>query len=124
MVPQHAALNFSQFDYMTYVPNAPLSNYSYPDTPASLEDFLPPTDKDLLQMQVTTALTGIHWGRFGSSDLIQFHHKGDRQILAQFQNDLSLIESTIKGRNQQRFTDSGVEYPYLLPSRIPNSINI
>jgi arachidonate 15-lipoxygenase len=122
--PQHAALNFSQFDYMTYVPNAPLSNYSYPDTPASLEDFLPPTDKDLLQMQVTTALTGIHWGRFGSSDLIQFHHKGDRQILAQFQNDLSLIESTIKGRNQQRFTDSGVEYPYLLPSRIPNSINI
>jgi arachidonate 15-lipoxygenase len=122
--PQHAALNFSQFDYMTYVPNAPLSNYTRPDTPATLEEFLPSTDKDLLQMQVTSALTGIYWGNLGSSDLIQFAQKSDDQILAQFQNDLSLIENTIKGRNQQRFTDSGVEYPYLLPSRIPNSINI
>ncbi|MTJ10063.1 lipoxygenase family protein [Anabaena sp. UHCC 0204] len=122
--PQHAALNFSQFDYITYTPNAPLANYSYPDTPASLEEFLPPTDKDLLQMQLTSALSGIHWGKLGSSDLIQFAKKSDRQILAQFQNDLSLIEGTIKGRNQQRFTDSDVEYPYLLPSLIPNSINI
>jgi len=122
--PQHAAMNFSQFDYMTYVPNAPLANYSHPDTPTSLEEFLPPTDKDLLQMQVTSALSGIHWGTLGSSDLIQFAQKSDRQILAQFQNDLSLIEGTIKGRNQLRFTDSGVEYPYLLPSLIPNSINI
>lgn len=122
--PQHAALNFSQFDYFSYVPNAPFANYSRPNTPVSLEEFLPPKDKDLLQMQLTSALSGIHWGRLGSSDLIQFSQKSDRQILAQFQNDLSLIESTIKGRNQQRFTDSGVEYPYLLPSRIPNSINI
>ncbi|MFM7406754.1 MAG: lipoxygenase family protein [Cuspidothrix sp.] len=103
--PQHAALNFSQFDYMTYVPNAPLSNYSYPDTPTNLEELLPPTDQDLAQMELTTALTGINWGRLGSSDLIQFHHKTDsealrrnRQILTQFQNDLSLIENTIKGR--------------------------
>jgi len=122
--PQHAALNFSQFDYFGYVPNAPFANYSRPNTQVSLEEFLPPKDKDLLQMQLTSALSGIHWGRLGSSDLIQFSQKSDYQILAQFQNDLSLIESTIKGRNQQRLTDSGVEYPYLLPSRIPNSINI
>ena len=75
-------------------------------------------------MQLTSALSGIHWGRLGSSDLIQFSQKSDYQILTQFQHDLSLIEGTIKGRNQQRFTDSGVEYPYLLPSHIPNSINI
>ena len=122
--PQHAALNFSQFDYLSYVPNAPFANYSRPETPASLEEFLPPKDQDLLQMQLTSALSGIHWGRLGSSDLIQFSQKSDYQILTQFQHDLSLIEGTIKGRNQQRFTDSGVEYPYLLPSRIPNSINI
>jgi arachidonate 15-lipoxygenase len=122
--PQHAAMNFSQFDYISYVPNAPLANYSRPETPGSLEEFLPPTDKDLLQMQLTSGLSGIRWGNLGSSDLIQFAQKGDRQVLAQFQNDLSLIEGTIKGRNKQRFIDSGVEYPYLLPSRIPNSINI
>jgi arachidonate 15-lipoxygenase len=122
--PQHAAMNFSQFDYISYVLNAPLANYSRPETPGSLEEFLPPTDRDLLQMQLTSGLSGIRWGNLGSSDLIQFAQKGDRQILTQFQNDLSLIEGTIKGRNQQRFTDSGVEYPYLLPSQIPNSINI
>ncbi|MEI6442608.1 MAG: lipoxygenase family protein [Nostocales cyanobacterium ELA583] len=122
--PQHAALNFSQFDYMSYVPNAPFANYSRPNTLASLEEFLPPRDQDLLQMQLTAALSGIHWGTLGSSNLIHFVQKSDGQVLNQFQNDLSLIEGTIKGRNQQRFTDSGVEYPYLLPSRIPNSINI
>jgi len=122
--PQHAALNFSQFDYLSYVPNAPFANYSRPETPASLEEFLPPIDQDFLQMQLTSALSGINWGNLGSSNLIQFAQKSDYQILTQFQNDLSLIEGTIKGRNQQRFTDSGVIYPYLLPSRIPNSINI
>jgi arachidonate 15-lipoxygenase len=122
--PQHAAVNFSQYDYFGYVPNAPLANYSRPDTPASLEEFLPSTDKDLQQMRLTSALSGIYWGNLGSSDLIQFADKIDRQILAQFQNDLLEIENKIKARNQQRLTDSGVEYPYLLPSRIPNSINI
>ncbi|TAF06250.1 MAG: lipoxygenase [Nostocales cyanobacterium] len=122
--PQHAALNFSQYDYFSYVPNAPLAIYSRPDTPASLEEILPPTNRDLEQMQLTFALSGINWSKLGSSDFIQFVDKIDKQILAQFQNDLLEIESKIKTRNQQRLTASGVEYPYLLPSRIPNSINI
>ncbi|MEA5578425.1 lipoxygenase family protein [Anabaena sp. UHCC 0451] len=122
--PQHAAINFSQYDYFSYVPNAPLAMYSRPDTPASLEEILPPTNRDLEQMQLTFALSGINWSKLGSSDFIQFADKIDRQILAQFQNDLLEIEGRIKTRNQQRLTDSGVEYPYLLPSRIPNSINI
>ncbi|MBD2296531.1 lipoxygenase [Anabaena sphaerica FACHB-251] len=122
--PQHAALNFSQYDYFSYVPNAPLAIYSRPDTPASLEEMLPSTDRDLEQMQLTFALSGINWSKLGSSDFIQFADKIDKQILAQFQNDLLEIERKIKDRNQQRLTDSGVEYPYLLPSRIPNSINI
>ncbi|WP_353929260.1 lipoxygenase family protein [Okeanomitos corallinicola TIOX110] len=122
--PQHAALNFSQFDYFGYAPNAPLANYSRPGTPATLEEFLPPTSKDFQQMQLSFALGGINWSKLGSSDLIQFADRIDRQILNQFQNDLWEIESKIKSRNQQRLINSGVEYPYLLPSRIPNSINI
>ncbi|AFZ60570.1 lipoxygenase [Anabaena cylindrica FACHB-243] len=122
--PQHAAVNFSQFDYFGYVPNAPFANYNRPDTPTSLEEFLPSTDKDLEQMRLTSALSGIFWGKLGSSNLIQFADKIDKQILAQFQTDLLEIEAKIKARNQQRLTESGVEYSYLLPSRIPNSINI
>lgn len=122
--PQHAAVNFSQFDYVTYVPNAPFANYSRPDTPVSLQEFLPPPDKELSQMQLTFALSGIAWGQLGSSDLIKFANKSDRQILSQFQNELTDIEDKIKARNQLRLASTGVEYPYLLPSRIPNSINI
>ncbi|BAY33626.1 arachidonate 15-lipoxygenase precursor [Nostoc carneum NIES-2107] len=122
--PQHAAINFSQFDYAGYVPNAPLALYSQPDTPSTLKQLLPPALQDLEQMQLTFSLSGINWGKLGSSDFINFTEQGDRQILTQFQNELKDIESTITNRNQQRVADGGVEYPYLLPSRIPNSINI
>lgn len=122
--PQHAAVNFSQFDYFGYVPNAPFANYSRPNTPANFEEILPSTDRDLQQMQITFALSNINWSKLGSSDFIQFADKIDRQILAQFQSDLLEIESKIKSRNQQRSLETGVEYPYLLPSQIPNSINI
>jgi arachidonate 15-lipoxygenase len=122
--PQHAAINFSQFDYMTYVPNAPLATYSHPNTTVSLDKLLPPLPKDLLQMQLTATSSGIRWGNLGSSDLIQFFDQSDRQILAQFQSDLRGIEGKIQVRNQQRFAEHNIDYPYLLPSRIPNSINI
>ncbi len=122
--PQHAAVNFSQFDYVGYTPNAPLALYSRPDTATSLVELLPSPDQDLAQMELAFALSGIRWGQLGSSELIQFIDGGDRQMLAQFQADLAAIEVKINARNQQRLADHGVEYPYLLPSHIPNSINI
>ncbi|WP_066377319.1 lipoxygenase family protein [Anabaena sp. CA = ATCC 33047] len=122
--PQHAAINYSQFDYLGYVPNAPLANYSRPDTPVSLPEFLPPADREVLQMRLTFALNAIYWGKLGSSELINFTNRSDQEILTQFQNDLMEIENKIKARNQKRLADTGVDYPYLLPSRIPNSINI
>jgi len=122
--PQHAAVNFSQFDYVGYVPNAPLALYRRPDTPSTLKQLLPPPAKDLEQMQLTFSLSGINWGQLGNSNLINFTESGDRQILSQFQDELADIETKITARNHQRLADSDVEYPYLLPSRIPNSINI
>ncbi|MBL1176103.1 lipoxygenase family protein [Pantanalinema sp. GBBB05] len=122
--PQHAAVNFSQFDYVGYPPNAPLAAYCRPDSCTSLEDLLPPPTQDLGQIELSFALSGIRWGTLGSSELIQFAERGDRQILAQLQADLQETERTICARNQQRLANTGVDYPYLLPSHIPNSINI
>lgn len=122
--PQHAALNFSQFDYMGYVPNMPLAAYARPDVAASLDQMLPPPDNDLEQMRLTFLLSEIRWGRLGSSDLINFVDGGDLNCLAQFQADLQEIESQIQTRNQERREETGLDYPYLLPSQIPNSINI
>jgi arachidonate 15-lipoxygenase len=121
---QHAAVNFSQFDYVGYTPNAPLALYSRPDVPATLPELLPSASQDLGQMELTFALSGIRWGRLGSSDLIRFVDQGDRQALTQFQADLAEIELKIGDRNRERLATTGVDYPYLLPSQIPNSINI
>ncbi|MGI0487621.1 lipoxygenase family protein [Pantanalinema rosaneae CENA516] len=122
--PQHAAVNFSQFDYVGYPPNAPLAAYCRPDSCPSVKDLLPPPAQDLGQIELSFALSGIRWGTLGSSELIRFADRGDQQILAQFQAELTEIERTIHARNQQRVANTGVAYPYLLPSCIPNSINI
>ncbi|MCY7275377.1 MAG: lipoxygenase [Phormidesmis sp. CAN_BIN44] len=121
---QHAAVNFSQFDYFGYPPNAPLAAYSKPDVSVSLDEMLPKPAQDLAQIELTFALSGILWSRLGSDDIIQFVDQGDRAVLHQFQADLRTIETEIQTRNQIRDRDTGIDYPYLLPSRIPNSINI
>ena len=122
--PQHAAVNFSQFDYLGYVPNAPLGTYARPDVTASVDEMLPSPNLDLEQTRISFVLSEIRWSQLGSSEVINFADAGDLLILEQFQSDLQEIESQIQSRNQQRRQESGVDYPYLLPSQIPNSINV
>ncbi len=122
--PQHAAVNFSQFDYVGYTPNVPLSLYARPGVPTSIDQFLPNAALDLGQMELTLTLNGIRYGHLGSDELIQFTDGVDRLALQQFQAELAAIETQIGRRNEQRLAATGVDYPYLLPSRIPNSINI
>jgi arachidonate 15-lipoxygenase len=122
--PQHAAVNFSQFDYIGYPPNAPMAAYVRPETPVPLDQFLPSAEQSLKQTELTFALSGIIWSRLGSEKYIQFSHESDRQILRNFQQKLADIETEIQTRNQQRLQKDGIDYPYLLPSQIPNSINI
>lgn len=123
--PQHAAVNFSQFDYAGYMPNSPFAVYHSPlETNQPFDQFLPNPDRDLGQMEITFALSGIRWSQFGSSEAMQFTEMGDRAALEHLQANLADIEQTIIFRNQKRMAKDGIDYPYLRPSRIPNSINI
>ena len=122
--PHHAAVNFSQFDYLGYAPNAPIAAYCPPSSCTAVSELLPPRSQDLGQMELTFALSGIRWGRLGSSVHMGFTDPGDRRLLAEFQAELQSIEQQIGDRNRQRRDRDGVDYPYLLPSRVPNSINI
>ena len=122
--PQHAAVNFNQFDYAGYVPNFPFAAHARPDVITSTEEIFPSLEQDLQQMKLTFGLTAVFFGELGRSDLMGFVEDGDRKILANFQAELLEIEKEIKTRNQQRLSDDGVDYRYLLPSQIPNSINI
>ncbi len=120
---QHAAVNFSQFDYGGYTPNAPMSLACLPEQATSITDLLPPLERDLGQMKLTFALSAIRWSQIGQPETMPLD-RGDLQALKQFQQDLKEIERRINSRNQERQARWGVMYPYLLPSQIPNSINI
>ncbi len=75
-------------------------------------------------MQLTFSLSSINWNKLASPEFIQLTDKIEKQVLAQFQSYLLEIECKITAPNQQPFIGTGVKYSYLLPSRIPNSINI
>lgn len=121
---QHAAVNFPQAEIMTYAPAMPLAGY----TPApanggvSFPDFLkllPPLEIAETQLQVGFVLGSVYYTQLGQYGAGYFTDPTVQGFLAQFQQDLAQIETTINQRNQTR-----TPYTFLLPSRIPQSINI
>jgi arachidonate 15-lipoxygenase len=127
---QHAAVNFPQKEIMSYTPAMPLATYSPPPTRVSgplsantaLVD-LPPLQMSFVQLLVGQLLGGVYFTRLGDYDR---HQRapwfGDPRVepgLEAFQADLREVERTIGARNLARPC-----YEFLLPSRIPQSINI
>lgn len=127
---QHAAVNFPQSKIMSYTPAMPLAGYSpAPTTTAgngSEEDliaFLPTLDTALSQLNLTYLLGSVYYTKLGyyprnfKNDL-----SGDQETaLDNFKDKLKEIEGNIKDRNNN---NSDVAYEYLMPSKIPQSINI
>ncbi len=122
---QHAAVNFPQHTIMSFTPAMPLAAYAPfpapPGQPATQPlDVLPPLQRGLLQQAVGTALGGIHHtvlGEYGGQlALVQV-----QGALLDFQKRLQALERKINAENQL-----GARTPYttLLPSAIPQSINI
>lgn len=130
---QHAAVNFPQRTEMAYSPAMPLAAYAPPPLrtsgPASERetlDTLPPLEAALLGLATLTGLGGVYFTRLGEYDRHQglkapqyFSNPRVQQALEAFQGELARIERQIGERNLARPT-----YEHLLPSRIPQSINI
>ena len=149
---QHAAVNFPQYPVMSYVPNMPLAAYqpapSHKDglTAQDLLAMLPPLDLAHMQLSLGYLLGSVNQTRLGIySDLqttapagpgsrvgglvenvldgvLHRQHFVDARVgepLGAFQGTLSAIERTIEDRNTLR-----PAYTYLLPSRVPASINM
>ena len=126
---QHAAVNFPQADLMAYAPAYPL--YNGGPWPSAIDDF---TDADYLrqmpcmeianlQLAVAVLLGGVHatklghYGRRGPAPW--FADPAVRNCERSFRDALGHIEETIIERNQSR-----PRYTHLLPSMIPQSIDI
>jgi arachidonate 15-lipoxygenase len=135
--PQHAAVNFSQYDYMTFAANMPLAAYREPiiqENPVTVADilaFLPPPAAVSVQFRITYLLAAYRYDQLGDyrktfKDLYKqtvdevFANTPIPGVIERFQADLRTIEQEIDQANRSRI----MSYPYLKPSLIPNSTSI
>jgi arachidonate 15-lipoxygenase len=123
---QHAAVNFPQYDHMSYVPNMPLAGYRPAPTSVDekIEDedyleMLPPMDMAELQMNLGYLLGTVHYTQLGQYASGHFKDPRVAQPLCSFQQNLAQIGEQIQIRNLSR-----PKYETLLPQGVPQSINI
>jgi arachidonate 15-lipoxygenase len=122
---QHAAVNFPQEGLMGYGAAVPLAGYA----PASIltkevseEDYLKllaPLDQAQRQYNLLALLSSVYYNKLGDYSQEHFTDPQVQPLLQEFQSNLKEVEATINQRNLKRPT-----YNYLLPSKIPQSINI
>ncbi len=121
---QHAAVNFPQYELMSYAPAFPLALYSPAPTSAEeqgdLMSMLPSVDRAQNQILVLGLLGAVHYTQLGQYN--KGHFKDERVVgpLAKFKERLTEIEDEINKKNDSRL----MRYEFLLPSKIPQSINI
>jgi arachidonate 15-lipoxygenase len=122
--PQHAAVNFSQQEHMTFLPANPLAGFT-PEptgkdhTAADWLANLPPLDVAMQQFCIMTLLGSVHYTTLGDYQHDFKDTPADRAH-TMFLKELTSIEDEIVARNQRR----SAPYIHLQPSLIPNSINI
>jgi len=122
---QHAAVNFAQGELMTYAPAFPLASYSpaptNPDEQGDFMSMLPSLEQARTQLKVTYLLGSVYYTQLGQYSNSYFKSKPQiSSALATFQNQLKAIEQQITQSNRTRI----MPYKFLLPSQIPQSINI
>ncbi|HEY6434575.1 MAG TPA: lipoxygenase family protein [Acetobacteraceae bacterium] len=129
---QHAAVNFPQIEYASFLPNYPGATFTPPPpdfqktttTPEDLLATLPPVTNTQTQVSVTYALAGYHYDQL-------LDYAGDLEpkaaaVCKRYYDQLTgQIQPRIEARNREREgTDGLLPYPYLLPKNIPNSTSV
>ncbi|MEH1941044.1 MAG: lipoxygenase family protein [Nostoc sp.] len=122
---QHAAVNFPQKDLMGYAAAIPLAGYLPASTlkrEVTEQDYLnllPPLDQAQRQYNLLSLLGSVYYNKLGEYQQGYFTDQKVKPLLQGFQSHLQQVEDTIKQRNLNR-----PSYESLLPSKIPQSINI
>ncbi|MDJ0735599.1 MAG: lipoxygenase family protein [Nostocaceae cyanobacterium] len=125
---QHAAVNFPQKDIMSYAPAVPLAGYKsaslLKDKKGELSEqdylnLLPPLEQAQGQLNLLDLLASVYYTKLGYYPDNYFQDSFVKTALEKFQENLQKVEAQITKRNRLSFT-----YTYLLPSKIPQSINI
>ena len=122
--PQHAAVNFTQLEHLSYLPANPLAGFT--EEPRgrdhTLDDWLanlPPLDVAVQQLCLFNFLGSVRSTTLGDYE-DDFKNTPVADGLRGFRLDLSAAEDEVTQRNRRR----PHAYEYLRPSLIPNSTNI
>lgn len=126
---QHAAVNFTQHDFAGYPPNMPAAGYTPPPTVKQQNtgewlDLLPPVNMSAQQVELVFLLSSVYYTTLGQYKEGYFNDPAIAPLLENFTNELAEIETNITARNKQTDAEGMMPYTYLLPSKIPQSINI
>lgn len=122
---QHAAVNFTQYPFMGAVPNMAGAFWSEwpPADLGSREQWLallPPYNLALEQIYTVYQLSSVRLTTVGKYSIAHFVHPPARAAVEAFERDLEGVERALSERDRGRW----MSYPYLFPSRIPQSIHI
>ena len=126
--PQHAAVNFPQNDYTTFIPNASGATYARPVQgnvdEAALLKILAPKDQTGVQVKTSYALAGYHYDQLLNYTLNT--QDGSNAVVRKYYLQLTTaVRGQIVAQNQKRAEQAGLlVYPYFLPENIPNSTSV
>ncbi|KAM9197279.1 polyunsaturated fatty acid 5-lipoxygenase isoform 2-T2 [Dugong dugon] len=125
---QHAAVNFSQYDWCSWIPNAPSTMRAPPPTAKGvvtieqIVETLPDRGRSCWHLGAVWALSQFQENELflGMYPEEHFIEKPVKEAMARFRKNLDTIVSVIAERNKKK----KLPYYYLSPDRIPNSVAI
>lgn len=123
----HAALNYTQADFMGWAPNMPTAAFSPPPRGVELDDpsaawsaALPPHGLASAQLEFMWQQSQIRDDRLGHYPAGHFADPRVAPLLERFQETLASADAVIAEQDTSRF----LPYPYLRPSLLTASIHI
>ncbi|KAL2769967.1 polyunsaturated fatty acid 5-lipoxygenase isoform 2 [Daubentonia madagascariensis] len=125
---QHAAVNFGQYDWCSWIPNAPPTMRAPPPTAKGvvtieqIVDTLPDRGRSCWHLGAVWALSQFQENELflGMYPEEHFIEKPVKEAMARFRENLEVVVSMIAERNKNK----KLPYYYLSPDRIPNSVAI
>ncbi|XP_069035551.1 polyunsaturated fatty acid lipoxygenase ALOX8-like [Lepisosteus oculatus] len=125
---QHSAVNSGQFDYCSWMPNAPPTMTQPPPSTkqnlrfSELVHSLADCKSSLLSLILTRTLSFSYSrnAKLGEYPEKYFTEKRPQDLILRFRSDLEKIEDEIKSRNKS----TELMYTYMLPSLVANSVDI
>ncbi|XP_052773310.1 polyunsaturated fatty acid 5-lipoxygenase-like isoform X2 [Mya arenaria] len=125
----HAAVNFKQYDEYAFPLNYPSKLKGKPPTDKTTRRYLrdilsilPPKPTHYALMEVAVILSSRGTNSLGDFEVDFIHDPAAVELVKTFRKELETVTKIIKKRNEERPQE--LQYDYLDPERIPNSISI